>query len=365
MKKMHRALKAAGVAAGMITAAAAVAAGTHAEAARMVFKNLTAKKLKQDAAAEWIGGTVYEKIPYASDSESQYLDLYVPDAGKMSGEEGGSNKPRLFVLVHGGGFIAGDSQTRQTIFMYQYFRDRGYACATVNYRLAQEAPFPAGLEDVKAAMRYLESRADEYGYDASRIAIWGESAGGYLACAEAFTDETEFCGVRYIGQDEDETAGRSFDGKADVLIDYYGAVDLGAIWTGSGDWKTLGVPQAVISVANSWMDKKTLEGFSSVESYWLRKEFAKMSGEEKQRSDPHYYLEKNMGKTVSPAVMIVHGDCDITVPYLQSQRLCDQLKGLPGGERTEFLLVPGAGHAADILYADEILAQVDRFIREY
>ena len=65
----------------------------------MVFKNLTAKKLKQDAAAEWSGGTVYEKIPDASDSESQYLDLYVPDAGKMSGEEGGSNKPRLFVLV--------------------------------------------------------------------------------------------------------------------------------------------------------------------------------------------------------------------------------------------------------------------------
>ena len=186
---------------------------------------------------------------------------------------------------------------------------------------------------------------------------------------EAFTDETEFMGVRYIGQDEDEKAGRSYDAKADVLIDYYGAVELGAIWSGDSDWEELDVPRIVISIANSWIDKKTLEGFSSVEAFWLRKEFTEMSEEERRVSDPQYYLRKNMGRSVDPAVMIIHGDCDITVPYLQSQRLYEELAGIAGYEkdnenRVKFLLVPGEGHATDMLYCNEILAQIDSFIRE-
>ena len=355
---------------GALAAIIAVTCGIHHKASYMVFKNLTARKLPQDEAAEWDGGRSYLHIPYAEDSESQYLNLYVPETEEL---------PRLFVMIHGGGFIAGEAQTRQTIFMYQYFRDRGYACATINYRLAQEAAFPAAIEDVKAAVRFLQSHADEYGYDADHIVVWGESAGGYLACMEAFTDETEFMGVRYIGQEEDEKAGRSYDAKADVLIDYYGAVKLGASWSGDSDWEELDVPQIVISIANSWIDKKTLEGFSSVETFWLRKEFTEMSEEERRASDPQYYLRKNMGRTVDPAVMIIHGDCDITVPYLQSQRLYEELAGpdsagSAGGEdaagkaareeRYKFLLVPGEGHATDMLYCDEILAQIEAFIRK-
>lgn len=341
------------VIAGILAAAVAAAVITHPKAAYMVFKNLTAKKLRLDKQAEWSGGNAYLYVPYAQDSESQYLDLYVPD---------GEEEPPLFVFIHGGGFIYGDSQTRQTIFMYQYFRDHGFACATIGYRLAQEAAFPAAVEDVKAAVRFLQSHAAEYGYNAEHIAVFGESAGGYLACMEAFTDETEFMGVRYIGQEEDEKAGRSYDAKADVLIDYYGAVDLGKIWSGESDWDALEVPQLVIDIANSWIDQKTLEGFSSVESYWLRKEFTEMTTEEYQDSDPHFYMHENLGKTVNPAVMIVHGDCDITVPSLQSQRLYDELKGLIGEERAKLLMIPGEGHATDMLYSDEVLKQVEAFI---
>ena len=142
----------------------------------MTVRNLTAKKLSLDASTDWSGGESYLKVPYASDSESQYLDLYVPS---------NVENPELYVIVHGGGFITGDSQTRQAQFMYRYFRDHGYACATVNYRLAQEAPFPAGLEDVKAAVRFLRSHAEEYGYSTDHVSIFGESAGGYLASMTA------------------------------------------------------------------------------------------------------------------------------------------------------------------------------------
>lgn len=345
--------KAAGIIAGTLAAAIVITAGVNYRASYAVFRNLTARKLSLDEHAQWSGGRNYEKVPYAGDSVSQYLDLYVPD----------TESPRLFVLVHGGGFISGDSQSRQSILMYQYFRDHGYACASVNYRLAQEAAFPAGLEDVKAAVRFLQSHAEQYGYDASRIAIWGESAGGYLAMAEAFSNENEFMGVRYFGQDEDEAAGKFYAGKAAVLVDYYGAADLGTIWNGTNDWKDLGIPQIVIDIANSWIDKKVLEGYSSVESYWMRREFSEMDKEDRKAFDPHYFIDENLSRESGPAVMIVHGDCDITVPYLQSQRLYDHLVRTIGEDRTQFLLIRGEGHAADMLYSDDVLSEVDVFIR--
>lgn len=347
-----------GMIAGVVAAAAVITAGVNNKATYAVFKNLTARKLKLDEHAPW-GGTIYERIPYAGDSPSQYLDLYILD------QEPGSEVPRLFVLVHGGGFISNDSQSRQSILMYQYFRDHGYACASVNYRLAQEAPFPAGLEDVKAAVRFLQSHAEEYGYDASRTAIFGESAGGYLAMTEAFSNEKEFMGVRYLGQEEDEAAGKFYDGKVVALIDYYGAADLGTTFQGGGDWKALGIPQVVINVANSWIDSKQLEGYSSVEAYWMRREFDGMTEEDRKAFDPHDFLDENLSPEKGPDVMIVHGDCDITVPYLQSQRLYDHLVRVIGEDRTQFLLVPGQGHAADMLYSDDVLAKVDAFLRAH
>ena len=60
-----------------------------------------------------------------------------------------------------GGFVYNDSQSRQAQLMYRYFRDHGYACASVNYRLAQEAAFPAGVEDVKSAIRFSSCKCRE------------------------------------------------------------------------------------------------------------------------------------------------------------------------------------------------------------
>jgi len=146
-------------------------------AADVIWHNATAFNLPMNTDP-WTDGQELTRISYAEDSDSQYLDLYLPE---------GEEKPPLFVLVHGGGFVFGDSQTRQVQWMYRYFRDHGYACATVNYRLAQEAAYPAAVEDVKAAVRFLRANAGVYGYDADKIAIWGESAGGYLATMAAVT----------------------------------------------------------------------------------------------------------------------------------------------------------------------------------
>ncbi len=318
------------------------------KAARAVWCNLTVGSVPLDESAEWDGGTSYLGVRYAMDSESQYLDLYVPDA-----EDG--KTPKLFVIIHGGGFVLGDSQTRQAQLMYRHFRDRGYACASVNYRLAQEEPFPGAVCDCKAAIRYLRAHADEYGYDASRIAVFGESAGGYLAVMCAVTNDDQFNDLTFVGQDQlgDVSA------HVDVLVDYYGHVDND---TGEADWAELGIPAPVLAVANSWASPDLLMGYEDFESAWFRRNVSEMTLEERAYYDPHTYVEENDLSGLS--AWIIHGDADITVPYLHSERLAEQLSRELGEDAVCYRLEPGMGHASDPLYAEETLDELGEFLDE-
>ncbi len=325
---------------------AAVCAVWH-QAAYAVFKNLTVPVYTMDESP-WTGGTSYERVPYAEDSDSQYVDIYVPELPD-------GTVPKLFVIIHGGGFIANDSQSRQAQWMYRYFRDHGYACASINYRLAQEEPFPGAVCDCKAAIRFLRANAENYGYDAEHIAVFGESAGGYLATMCAVTNDEEFRDVRFIGEDE---AGE-ISGKVDVLVDYYGHVENG---THDEDWKALGLPRFIINIANSWLEADFIGDYESVESYWARKNFSEMSAEEQAVLDPYTYLNENDLSEL--AVWIIHGDCDITVPYVESLRIADAYTQ-KGAAAMSMNLIPGMGHASDPLYSNEVLSGLGVFLEQH
>ena len=316
------------------------------KAVRLVFYNLTVPVYQMDTSQEWSGGTAYLKVPYSDVSPSDYLNLYVPDSAEP---------PPLFVVIHGGGFISNDAEARQAQLMYRYFRDHGFACATVNYRLAQEAPFPAAIEDCKAAIRYLRTHAAGYGYNADRIAVFGESAGGYLAIMCAVTNDSEFNTLPFVGQDElgDVSA------KVDVLVDYYGAAEKDM----EKDLSALGLPLFIYQVANSWLGGDVLEGFDDIHSFWHRKNISEMTQEELAISDPYTYIAENVAEDGDLSVWIVHGDCDITVPYLQSERLCDRLTDILGPDRVTYRLIPNMGHASDPLYSDEELGLLEEYLK--
>lgn len=325
-------------------------------AAYMVIKNLTAMRLDMDESQEWTGGKSYLKIAYANDSPSQYLDLYVPDTAKDE------SLPVLYVLVHGGGFIYNDSQSRQAQLMYRYFRDNGYACASVNYRLAQETPFPGALSDVKAAIRFLKAHADEYGFDAERIAIWGESAGGYLAVAASVTNDDEFTDVAYTDQDYYEnTLGEKISAHVDLCVDYYGAVELSLK---DEDWKNMMVPKVIVDIANSWLHTDILKGYPDVESFWLRKDTTLMTEEERAYSDIYTYVNENISDESGIKFWIAHGDCDLTVPIRQSERLYATLESIAGKENVVMNVIADAGHAGDIMYTDDELKKLKDYMDE-
>ncbi|WP_341936626.1 alpha/beta hydrolase [Marinimicrobium sp. C2-29] len=106
------------------------------------------------------------------------LDLYRPEA------EAHGPRPAI-VLVHGGGWRSGYRENLTPLA--QALAKRGIVSANISYRLAPEAPFPAAIHDVKAAIRWLRKNADRYGVDPERIAVGGTSAGGQIASLTGIT----------------------------------------------------------------------------------------------------------------------------------------------------------------------------------
>ncbi len=104
-------------------------------------------------------------IVYAQvDGRDLALDLYLP---------AGAAHPALVVYLHGGAWRAGTKAEYP-----KFLVERGYAVASVEFRASTEARFPADVQDIKAAIRFLRAQAKQYGYRAGRIAISGASSGG-------------------------------------------------------------------------------------------------------------------------------------------------------------------------------------------
>ncbi len=313
---------------------------------RQIWCNVFSPTLPLDESTAWQGGKTLEGIPYAADSEAQYIDLYVPD---------NVENPPLFVLIHGGGFAFNDAQSRQAQFMYRYFRDQGFACASINYRLSPEAAYPAAVCDVKAAVRFLCHNAQEYGFDAENIAIWGESAGGYLATMTALSAPEAFSDVLCIGETESERFPMpSFD----ALVDYYGCIDF---VTQRSNFEEEGLIAWIPTLANVWAND-VLDEYDSLEELWLRKNYADWGEEEKIGASPLHRAERQENGNLSLRSLLVHGDADITVSHLQSVELYEALKA--NGENVTLKLVPKCKHADDRLFTDEILNEVKSFLLE-
>jgi acetyl esterase/lipase len=156
---------------------------------------------------------VSENVIYATQSPSQRLDLYLPK---------GVVKPPLVVWLHGGGFVFGDEDIMkfdEAAKILEVFIKNGIAVASVDYRLAQETPFPAAGVDTKRAIRFLRANASKYGYDPKRFATGGDSAGGYLALMAAIT------GDQSSPFDDATDPNRKVSAAVSVVMDVFGNVD--------------------------------------------------------------------------------------------------------------------------------------------
>jgi acetyl esterase/lipase len=124
-------------------------------------------------------------------------------------------KKPLVVYVTGGGFIRAPKEA--ALNLRTYVAEAGFVVASVQYRtITDGANYRDGVADVKSAIRYLRANANSYGIDPSKVAVWGESAGGYIAAMVGVTN-----GVKTFD------VGNNLDQRSDVqaVIDKFGASD--------------------------------------------------------------------------------------------------------------------------------------------
>ena len=128
--------------------------------------------------------TVTKDVPYREgDSDAWKLDLAMP------ANFGAEIRPAL-VIVHGGGWRAGSKSVDVYQKMMVDYAHKGYVTINVEYRLTGEAEFPACIEDVKCAVRWLRAHAEELRVDPERIGSYGHSAGAHLSLLLAMVPDT-------------------------------------------------------------------------------------------------------------------------------------------------------------------------------
>lgn len=239
------------------------------------------------------------------------LDIYLPEPAKVA------MPLPLIVWVHGGAWLEGSKEDCPAV----RFTRKGYAVASINYRLSQHEIFPAQIEDCKAAVRWLRANSDKYGLDAERFGVWGASAGGHLvALLGTAGDVKEF----------DKGENLNVSSRVQAVCDYFGPTNLLAF-----DPYDPSLDKDEFDASN-WPPAKLLGG-----PVQENKELA-------QRANPITFVTKD-----DPPFLIVHGDKDQLVPINQSQLLYKALKA--ADVEVKFYTVKGEQDTEKVLKMTQML----------
>jgi len=267
-------------------------------------------------------------LPYASLSPSQKLDIYLPDKG---------DGPFPVILhLHGGGFAIGDKRDIHVLAFLKGL-EHGYAVVSVNYRLSGEAIFPAGLQDIKAAIRWLKANSDQYHLDRTRIAACGGSSGGNYAAMVCLTD--------HVAELDDLSLGNpEYPCNVQAAVDWYGPTDflkmddqLEANGFGPSDHGEADSPES------RYVGAKLSDAPLKV-----------------QLANPMTYIHEHM-----PPLLIQHGRLDTMVPVQQSLIFMEKLEKYVNHDRFEFNIIEGAGHGDPLFETDENMNKVFAFLDKY
>ena len=242
------------------------------------------------------------------------LDLHVPTSAE--------GPVPVVVWIHGGAWLFGmrdqaPGEWPENLVL-QSAIDAGLAIATIDYRHAREASFPAQLHDAKAAIRYLRSYGAELGIDVERVAVWGESAGGHLAALTALVRDPELEGNEGVTGPSSEVV---------AAVCYYPVTDAESL------------PPILESIPAEILEIIIAStGAPPVAPVDILIERSPYSPEEARRLlSPVTHVRSD-----APPFLIVHGDEDRAVPIDQGRRLAAALSAV--GATAEFVTVPGAGH---------------------
>jgi len=264
------------------------------------------------------GTIIHGNIPYNNDTLKKHLlDIYVPADAK--------GKVPLVVFIHGGGWIGNDKYADMGYMpnTVSAMLNNGMAVASIDYRFATQAVFPAILQDCNKAVSFLFDNADKYSLDKNNIALMGFSAGGHLASLLGTSQNNKVSNFYF------PNTYRPFRYKA--VVDFYGPIDL------------------VLLPGNE--DEKSPEGILIGAAPLSRPDLAKAAS-------PITYIDKN-----DPPFLIYHGEKDSIVSNKQSKLFSAWLNHY--GVKNELTIVKDAPHFGTMYDVEEIRNKVIVFLTQH
>jgi acetyl esterase/lipase len=228
------------------------------------------------------------------------LDLYLP--------RNRTQPVPTLLLFHGGGWVGGRKENN--VFQLLPYLSMGWAVINVEYRLAENSPAPAAVEDCRCALRWTIYHAKQYNFDTSKIVLTGGSAGGHLALITGMLPErSEF--DRQCPTDPATRWNQATEPplKVAAVVNFFGITDVAELLDGAN--------------ARHY----AIEWFGSMKN---RMELAR-------EVSPINYVRAGL-----PPIITIHGSQDDVVPYSQAVRLHEALD--KAGAVNQLITVRGGGH---------------------
>jgi acetyl esterase/lipase len=228
----------------------------------------------------------------------------------------------VVVWVHGGAWRSGSKSD----VPIKHWVDKGFAIASVDYRLSPEAQFPAQIHDIKSAIRFLQANADKYGIDANKVIVAGSSAGGHLAALVGVSNSvTELEGN--VGVSPAKPAHVS------ATVSFFGASNLESILSQSTEHGLSVRLPALKLLLGDTPDKKP--------------DLARLAS-------PIAHVDAN-----DPPLWLIHGNADPQMPIEQSKELATKYAELK--LPVKFETIPGGKHGGKEFFEDQ---RLDRLAAE-
>ena len=210
----------------------------------------------------------------------------------------------VIISIHGGCWDSGSRVDQWKLC--SEFAKQGWIAVAVDYRLSDEAPFPAAVTDLRHAIRYLKANALDLGINRHCVVAQGHSAGGHLAAMLGVLPEEVIW--------EDDKAFPGISSKCDGVISVAAHYDL------------QGVADTVIDARTQAALRKFLPSADDDLSEGLR------------LASPEFYVDEHAAR-----FMVIHGDADKVAPFYHAEVFADNIEG-ETSETAELITLPGEGH---------------------
>lgn len=261
----------------------------------------------------------FKNIAYSTTSDTNKLDIYIPWSGATAPYP-------VVIWVHGGDFKSGSKSSPRSV---DRLLSEGYAVVSVNYRLSDEATWPAQMIDMKSAIKFIKDNAATYKFNKDKIAVWWEDAGWYIATATLLN----------LGLDPEL--------RIQAGVDWYGPVDFATM---DSDTEKAKIGEKYVS--KEWSPESRLLGVTIKD------------GDNTVKAASLLTLVAQY-PSATPPILIMHGKLDDHIAYYQSERLRNAIQGRFGKDALQYSILDNGTHGWGDFEKTETEDTVMNFLKKH